>query len=236
VQTETFQDDKPKKRCLNAKRAFNSEGDVISLACDQWSCDYCSKVLAWRWAQRVSYGVALWPGHRCWMWTLTLPAWVQDAPTGYKILPSRWQSLREALRWRIHDFQYAAFVEAHPHRHLIPHFHIVALHEAPERLKDLAVHAGFGYQAKEVEINGKVAVNYVCKYASKGQSTFPRNFRRVRISQAWPKLPTPVYEYAVYPIDRGEALTAYLLRMSTTLGYTVDLLRDRWLDHSRDVV
>jgi hypothetical protein len=97
------------------------------------------------------------------------------------------------------------------------------------------VHAGFGYQAKEVEINGKMAVNYVCKYASKGQSTFPRNFRRVRISHQWPKLPTPQYEYTVYPLERGEALSAYFRRMSTTLQYPVDILRDHWLDHTRDM-
>jgi len=224
------------ERCPNAKRAFNSKGEVIQLACDQWNCDHCSKVLAWRYAQRVRYGIALWPDHRSWFWTLTLPAWVPDAATGYKVLPARWQSLRQTLRRSIDDFQYAAFVEAHPHRNLIPHFHIITLHKAPERLKDLAVHAGFGYQAKEVEINGKMAVNYVCKYASKGQSTFPRNFRRVRISHQWPKLPTPLYEYAVYPIDRRETLPAYFLRVSTKVGYTVDILRDRWLEHGRDVV
>jgi hypothetical protein len=224
------------ERCPNAKRAFNSQGEIIQMACDMWDCDHCGKILAWRWAQRIRYGIALWPDHRAWFWTLTLPGWVPDAKTGYKVLPARWKSLRQTLRRANNEFQYAAFVEAHPHRAFIPHFHIITLHKAPERFKDMAVHAGFGHQAKELEINGKMAVNYVCKYASKGQGTFPRNFRRVRISQAWPELPTPVYEYQVYPIDRGEALSRYFQRMSATLGYPVDLLRDRWLDHSRDVL
>lgn len=224
-----------KGHCERATRAFNDEGQVIHLACDSWRCDYCGKILAWRWAQRIRYGIALWPDHRAWFWTLTLPAWVPSAEVGYKVLPARWQSLRQTLRRSVLDFQYAAFVEAHPHRSLIPHFHIITLHQAPRRLKDMAVHAGFGYQAKEIEINGKMAVSYVSKYASKGQSSFPRNFRRVRISRTWPVLPAPVYEHTVYPPDRGEALSGYIRRMSTTLGIPVDLLRDTWLDHERDV-
>jgi len=207
----------------------------VALACDQWSCDYCRKILAWRWAQRVSYGIALWPDHVAWFWTLTLPSWVSDASTGYKILPARWRALHQTLTRAIRGFQYAAFVEAHPHRAFIPHFHIIALHKAPERLKDMAVHAGFGYQAKEQQINGRMAVSYVAKYASKQGTFIPRNFRRVRISRAWPSLPEPLYEIPVYPIARGEALSGYLRRMSITLGRPVDILRDVYLDHNRDI-
>jgi hypothetical protein len=224
------------ERCPHAKRAFNSQGEVIQLACDQWLCHHCSKVLAWRWAQRVMYGIALRTDKEPWFWTLTLPAWVQDAATGYKVLPGRWARLRQDLLRANPLFLYAAFVEGHPYRGKIPHFHIITFDPSPRRLKDMAHHAGFGYQAKELEINGKMAVNYVCKYASKGQGAFPRNFRRVRISQVWPELPAPVYEYSVYPPERSEALSRYFQRMSTTLGYPVDLLRDRWLDHSRDVL
>jgi hypothetical protein len=182
------------------------------------------------------YGISLRTDKEPWFWTLTLPAWVQDAATGYKVLPGRWDRLRRRLQQGYPQFLYAAFVEAHPHRYLIPHFHVITFAPAPGRLKDVAVHAGFGYEAKELEINGKIAASYVSKYVCKRESAIPRNFRRVRISQTWPELPAPEYEYQVYPVDRGEALQAYLLRMSITLRNPVDILRDRWLDHTRDVV
>jgi len=223
------------ERCTHEKRAFNQNGEVISMACDQWGCDYCSKILAWRWAQRVRYGIALWPDHRAWFWTLTLPPWVPNAKTGYMVLPARWGAFRQTVKRAVDDFQYAAFVEGHPHRAHIPHLHIIALVKAPERIKDMAVHAGFGHQAKEIEINERMAVNYVTKYASKQGAGMPKNFRRVRISRDWPSLPAPVYPLKVYPIDRGEALSAYLRRMSTALGLSLDVLRDTWLDRSRDL-
>jgi len=221
--------------CPNAKRAFNAEAQIVRLACDSWSCDYCRKILAWRWAQRVAYGIALRPCQEPWFWTLTLPPWILDSKTGYKVLPDRWDRFRRELQRGNRDFCYAAFVEAHPHRSFIPHFHIITFQPSPRRLKDLAVYCGFGHQAKELEINGKIAANYVSKYASKGSDSIPRNFRRVRISRQWPKLPLPEYPIQVYPVGRNEALAEYLRRMSVALGRSVDLLRDSWLDHTRDL-
>ena len=222
-------------KCTRPQRAFNANGEVVSLACDQWLCNHCAKVLAWRWAERVRYGIALRPDKEPWFWTLTLPGWVPDAATGYKILPKRWNTFRMALQRDNHAFLYAAFVEGHPQRANIPHFHIITFEPAPRRLKDMVVHAGFGHQAKELEITGRIAVNYVTKYASKAGAHVPRNFRRVRISHTWPRLPSPVYEIPVYPIARGEALSAYLRRMSASLGCSLDVLRDAWLDRSRDL-
>lgn len=225
----------PSEECPNAKRAFNAEGEIVRLACDLWSCDYCRKILAWRWAQTVRYGIALWPSRAAFFWTLTLPAWVPTAEAGYKILPERWDNFRRNVQRAQSEFHYCAFVEAHPHRSFIPHFHIITLHEAPQRLKDLAVRSGFGYQAKEVKIDGKAAVSYVSKYASKGSASIPRNFRRVRLSRRWPRLPLPEYSVEVYPPGRGEALAEYLRRCSVALGCPVGILRDRYLDHTRDI-
>lgn len=222
--------------CEHAKRAFNDQGQVISLACDQWGCHYCRKILAWRWAQRVAYGIALSLDHEPWFWTITLPAWVPDARTGYRLLPKRWDALRKALQRANPHFLYAAFVEGQPQRGDMPHFHIITFSPSPGRFKDMVVHAGFGHQAKELEITGRMAVSYVTKYASKQGQGMPRNFRRVRISRAWPALPAPEYEHQVYPLEKGEALSSYLRRMSTTLACPVNVLRDVWLDKSRDIL
>lgn len=221
--------------CTRPTRAFNANGEVVQLACDLWACPECSKVLAYRWADRVRYGIALRPDADPWFWTLTLPAWVQTRGVGYKVLPSRWDALRRELQRTYTGFSYCAFVEGHPHRAHIPHFHIITFAAPTARIKDLAVRAGFGHQAKALQINGKIAVSYVTKYASKQGTGMPRHFRRVRVSHDWPALPPPLYEVKVYPIERREALSVYLARMSTVLREPVSVLRDIWLDKSRDI-
>lgn len=200
------------------------------MACDQWSCPYCQRILAWRWAERVRYGIALRTDCEPWFWTLTLPAWVETPEVGYRVLPDRWAHLREKLRWAFGRFTYAAFVEEHPQRNLIPHFHIITFQPSPRRLKDLAVSAGFGFEAKEREICGPEAVRYVSKYVSKQGQAMPRGFRRVRVSQDWPRLPEPTYEFAVYPQKSGETLSAYVYRVAGLLGMDVRTLLARYTE------
>lgn len=221
--------------CLKPTRAFNSSGEVVSLACDTWSCSDCAKVLAWRWSERVRYGLALSPEREAWFWTLTLPGWVSTAQKGYALLPRRWDNFRKHIQRAVGRWSYVAFIEAHPHRDFIPHFHIISLQKSPARLKDIAHHAGFGYQAREVRINGRSAATYVSKYASKQGQGMARYFRRVRVSHDWPRLPSPVYELQVYPPQKGESLTRYLQRVSTTLVLPLEMVRARWLDRSLDV-
>lgn len=217
-------------QCPSAVRAFNEEGQVIAMACDEWGCPVCGPLQAWRWSRRLRYGIALCPTRTAFFWTLTLPAWVETASTGYQILPGRWDRLRRSLHSALETWDYAAFVEEHPHRHFIPHFHVVSIQKAPYRLKDLAVQCGFGYQAKEVVINGGMAASYCAKYVSKQGRQMPRNFRRVRISQGWPRLPDPLYELAVYPQQRHESIPAYLSRVAVQTGCSPQVLRERWLD------
>lgn len=230
-----FATSSPTEECPNAKRAFNEDGWVVRLACDQWLCPYCRKILAWRWAQRVRYGIALRLDTEPWFWTLTLPGWVPTREKGYAILPERWDNFRKALQRSYPDFTYAAFVEGQPERGLMPHFHIITFQPAPGRLKDLAVHSGFGHQADQQEVTGGYAAWYVSKYASKSTPGIPGHFRRVRISRDWPSLPAPEYPLKVYPLLPRETLPMYFHRMSVTLGSRLELVRDAWLDRSRDI-
>lgn len=216
--------------CQFATRAFNSEGFVIAMACNSWSCPDCAPLLAWRWSRRIKFGISLLPSRNASFWTLTLPAWVSAPSVGYRIIPQRFDALRKAVQRTVGIWDYAAFVEEHPHRNYIPHFHIVSAVASPIRLKDLAVHCGFGYQAKEVLINGPMAASYVSKYVSKQGRQMPRYFRRVRISQGWPRLPDPEYATPVYPKARGESVAEYLVRMAVALNQPYAIIRERWLD------
>jgi hypothetical protein len=114
-------------------------------------------------------------------------------------------------------------VEEHPHRAFIPHLHLISLQKSPSRLKDLANHAGFGFMAHEVLINGPKAAWYVSKYTTKQGYQMPRNFRRVRVCQAWPTLPTPLYETQIYPMRQNETIGIYCARVSRMVGLDTTL-------------
>lgn len=94
--------------------------------------------------------------------------------------------------------------------------------------------AGFGYQAKEVRVTSDGAASYVAKYATKSHETMPRDFRRVRTSQGWAKLP----EYHGLPLivkAREEFLSDYLLRVHEISGVDMETLEARWsLSHEID--
>jgi hypothetical protein len=152
---------------------------------------------------------------------------------GFKALPRLWDAFRKAVQRALKEkgvtgkWSYLAFVEGQPKRQYMPHFHILSSHKSPKRLKDMAMYAGFGYEAKEKPVDGVKAMSYVAKYASKQAQETPKNFRRVRASQDWAKLPTfdgdPLFVKA-----RDETLTNYLQRVNEATGVDMDTLLDRW--------
>lgn len=213
--------------CPTGMRSFNANGDVVRLACDQWKCDHCRKVLSYRWGQRVRYGLALWPDTAR-LWTLTLPGTIKSASFAFRILPGCWDNLRKHMQRSVGKWQYAAFVELHPKRAGIAHFHIVSLAGCPERLNDFAHHAGFGYKATDTEIEGVKASYYVSKYTSKQGAEMPKGFRRVRLSAQWPKLPLPTYDVEILPIRKSESLPGYFARIAATAGITTMDAMARW--------
>lgn len=94
--------------------------------------------------------------------------------------------------------------------------------------------AGFGHQAKELAVDSGGAASYVAKYASKSDDAMPKDFRRVRTSQGWAKLP----EYHGMPLivkARKEFLSEYLIRVAEITGVDFETLHARWtLAHEID--
>src|SRR5258707_4215780 len=87
------------------------------------------------------------------------------------------------------SWPYLAFVEGQPNRGAMPHFHVLSSAPTPYRIKDFAVHHGFGHQADEKPITSDGAVDYVSKYASKQGTSAPKGFRRVGRSSKLAKPP-----------------------------------------------
>lgn len=213
--------------CPTGMRMFNAEGNVIRLACDRWSCDHCRKVLSYRWATRIRYGLALWDGPSR-HWTLTLSGKVKSPVFAFGILGECWDNLRKTMQRACGTWNYAAFVELHPSRAGIAHFHVVSLADCPGRLKDVAHHAGFGYQAKDDPITGRGASYYVSKYTSKQGEDMPKGFRRVRLSRGWPSLPEAAYDVALLIPEKHEDLPEYFLRVAATTGLSSMDVAARW--------
>lgn len=216
-----------KSTCPCGVRAFNGEGQVINLACDQWKCDVCRKTLSFLWGLRVELGITQCPTPAYHV-TLTLPGQVKTPAFGFFVLKRAWTNYRQTMLRRCRKFDYAAFVELHPRRLGIAHVHVISLQECPERINDFAHHAGFGFKAQESVVEGRQAARYVSKYTSKQGAAMPKGFRRVRVSRRWPKLPEQVYEIPVYPPGRKEEFTHYLNRIATITGESIPDLMARW--------
>lgn len=215
--------------------AFDNEGNLHAVQCGQWACPACSKHLARLWAWRCRLQVEK-CGGEAWFWTLTLRGKYHSTEAGYKALPGLWDNIRKKVQRYYETWSYCAFVEGQPKRDYMPHFHIISLRKAPYRLKDFAHDAGFGYQARERLVTSGAAANYCAKYASKTNPATPKNFRRVRASKDWAKLP----EYEGDPLlvkSKKELLSDYLLRVHWATGVPLDDLLYVWANElARDRV
>jgi len=233
---------KRKKQNCIVFYAFDSEGKIKGVSCGKWSCEYCRKDLArmWSWRARIEVGDAQ---KTYWCWTLTLGGNYKTRQQGYAALKTLWDNLRKHIQRKLtkldenkgKKWTYLAFVEEQPKQRKMPHFHILTNFKAPYRIKDFAVHHGFGFEATEKRVDGVQAANYVSKYTSKGDPNMPKNFRRVRASQNWAKL--PAYEGGkLYVKSKNENLTHYLLRVEAATGIGVEFLYEQWkLMHEIDV-
>lgn len=214
--------------------AFTSHGSVMPIYCGQWQCEECAVRLARFWAKRVWYGMQV-IDEPARFWTLTLPGKVKTSKFGFAILPDMWDSFRKQMQRANDGWTYAAFSEGQPKRKGMPHFHIITYQPIPpkfHRLKDFAVAHGFGYQALDKPVDSKLGAWYVSKYASKGDPTMPKGFRRVRLSQDWPDMPEE--EHDEYIVQRkNESLVEYFIRVHHVCNLTLDQVKDKWFERVR---
>lgn len=214
-------------------KAFNPGGKIVNVYCGRWDCERCSKINSRMWAWRVRIHIESARGG-AFFWTLTLGSKYEAAVDGYRALPRLWDTFRKMVQRIVGKWEYCAFVEGQPKRSGMPHFHIISLVKAPKRLKDMAMQAGFGYQAKEIAVTSSGAASYVAKYASKQDEAMPRDFRRVRTSRGWARLPT-YHGMSLIVKARKEFLSEYLLRVAEITGVDLETLHARWtLAHEID--
>jgi len=206
---------------------FNDDGKAVPLWCHKWSCERCRVVLARQWAWRASIHIGNSPAP-AYFWTLTLRSQIRTSYAGFRALPANWDALRKIVQRKTGKWSYLAFVECHPKRDAIPHFHVLSMVAAPvvgshksSPIKDLAFRAGFGFIASETIVTSYKAAWYVAKYASKHDPAIPRGFRRCRCSRDWAKLPeVDLLPYMVK--SRIEHVWEFALRVADVVGEDPD--------------
>lgn len=212
---------------------FNNDGKAVALFCGKWSCEKCRVGLAKQWAWRASLHIAN-TDCQAYFWTLTLRGSVRTAYQGFRVIPTSWDNLRKTVQRKTGKWSYLAFIECHPKRSHIPHFHVLSLTAAPvvgshhaQPIKDLAYASGFGYMATEESVASWKAAWYVAKYASKHDPSIPRNFRRCRASRDWAKLPDHALPAYIVK-SRSEHTWEFIARVADVTGLDHEQLLRRW--------
>ncbi len=179
-------------------------------------------------------------GGGAWFLTLTLGGQYSSVAAGFQAIPELWDTTRKAYQRYYGSFAYLAFVEGQQQRGGMPHFHIITPVEPPTKrgrrgyvtkhgVHDFAVAYGWGYQAELETVNGPQAAVYVSKYASKGDPSMPRSFRRVRASRDFPKLPD-LGGSPLLVIARDEDIAHFMARAADYTGEQVETLYARWIE------
>ncbi len=221
--------------CPSGQRLFDLDGFVMRTYCNSWACPTCRRRLAYQWARNIYYGACLMRPLPLYFVTLTMPGWMSNPAQGYKELPICFDKFRRLMQKSASYYAYAAFAEEqHVSRNMV-HLHIITRSNMPSRLNDLAVHCGFGPQSRNIIISSVGASFYVSKYASKSLPHAPSGFRRVRISESWPRLPDPILPADYIPMEPRESLKAYIARCAAALGYQVADLAERYDNHAIDI-
>lgn len=225
--------------------AFSTSGQAVLVPCGLWSCPRCARLLARKWARRVRLHLNELPGE-WWFITLTFGSDYRKPEQAFKVLPKLWDALRKELQRAYPSWQFMAFVEGQAKsRGGMPHFHIISNRHPPSALgkrgqwtkrgeHDWAVKRGFGFEIDCAIVNGDEASAYVAKYASKGDPSMPRKFRRVRASQSWQKLPETGKKPLIVPA-KGETLVAFLIRVQGETDVDLDTLYERWREAQDDL-
>lgn len=189
-----------------AIKATGKAYKVVQGCCNDWTCIRCGLIRAKREYGRMVHGCTLLSGgHDLYFLTLTCRGRelsVKDSLAHYyewtnRLLDAcRTRAKRDGKAWH-----YAQVTErqkrGHPHSHLIttfyPHDLTTGKRLRSTWLKERVVSAGLGEQYDiSLVRSAEAASRYVAKYLFKSsmfETHWPKNWRRIRYSRSFPKLP-----------------------------------------------
>lgn len=226
--------------------AFTRSGNAVLVRCGLWTCPFCSRMNARKWARRVRLhleaNVMDW-----WFITLTFGSAYRVPISAFRVLPKLWDALRKEMQRVYPEWQFMAFVEGQAKsRGGMPHFHIISNKHVnscrgrkgqwtQRGVHDWAVKRGFGFESSCKLIDSQEAGAYVAKYASKGDPSMPKKFRRVRSSHSWYKVPKDPSKKLIVP-SKGEDLVHFLLRVQNISDVDLEKLYQSWREANDELM
>ena len=218
---------------------FKKSGEATLIRCGRWSCPYCSRRNARKWGKRTYQHIHD-KGGNWQMLTLTFGSKYKSPAQAFAVLPKLWDSLRKEFQRKTDSgWQFLAFVEGQTEtRDGMPHFHVMTNRTleswvgkrgyiTQHNLHNWAVMRGFGFEVDLKQVVDKEAAFYVSKYASKGDPSMPKNFRRVRACRSWSKLERDIERKLIVP-SKGESLIHFMMRLNDLTNVDIDTLYERW--------
>ncbi len=199
---------------------------IIRPDCKQWSCKSCAERRRRVWVLYANYGgdVLLAQGRSLSFVTLTSHRLVRSLRRGIEVWRGAWPLLSSRWRRAAPGLQYL-YIPEHV-RGSNFHVHLITTAPLPTRwYKDNAAETGLGYEAKAVRILDPTwCGGYVAKYLGKAMSNmdYPKYFRRVNTSRAWPRPADPKtpYEWAMLGSDKSKVI--FLIEIDREEGWQVE--------------
>jgi hypothetical protein len=188
---------------------------IVQGCCNNWQCARCGQIRARHEYGRIVSGARelAAAGHELYFWTLTcrgrdMP--LEQAESDYLTWTNRLLNAASMKAKREGDFwAYVQITERQRRQH--PHSHIISTYAPSDAMPTIKIkngkprevlqsawfaaqneRAGLGSQHEITRIDTpEAAAVYVSKYLFKDSMTtaWPKNWRRVRYSRSWPKLP-----------------------------------------------
>lgn len=177
--------------------------------CGSWGCPYCAEVnrRVWTWKIAASTEGHLSAGHEVSFTSVTSHERLRSAGS-VEVFKRAWPKLARRAERASPGGEYVLIPEPHQSGRL--HAHLLDTWNLPTRWwKDNARACGLGYQAdSEYAKTAGGAARYAAKYIGKGLgASWPKGFRRVRVSKGFLMLPEDErgelvgWSFARLPVD-----------------------------------
>ena len=171
------------------------KGRIWRPPCRRWTCPVCRDKRAQEWGFVALVGAVELQERGCRLIFVTVTSHEKlNAAQTLAAWPSAWKKLRQRIIRKHGPGDYYMVTERHRSGRL--HVHAVVTWDIENRwLKDNARACGLGYMADTQAIDAAgIVVSYVSKYLTKFADVWPKGWRRVRMSNSWPKLTEPSTE------------------------------------------
>lgn len=235
-----------------AKSEIHRQAIIFHPRCKQWSCPACAEINAAKWGAFARQTSAYISDHLYFV-TITARGKTKSLEESMVAFTESWKRLLARVQYYNSLVEWAG-THGNPKRFIylaipeqtkkgIMHMHIICNQWlflrlsklVPERRKkrlvvlrwkDIAMETGLGYQAKVEPINTNKLFCYVTKYLSKdlGKVDWPKGFRRVRLSQSWPRLENDtIGDWSFHQLDPKALEWNNQIEMSLIAqGYTIN--------------